>query len=154
MLQGPAPSGTDVYFSFVAAAGNYVGNYPPGYMMDVTANVAGLVNNVGVAANPVLRDMGKTIKASVLSGQNLGTPGFFREVQVLIPTTVASATASTNNGVIGQLPGQLPVVGNAGDAGYATFYIPIVMDGVVASNAAATAPLAVSAAGLMVGEQL
>jgi hypothetical protein len=154
MLQGPAATGADVYFNFVAGPGNFVGNYPPGEMVDATLNVAGLIANVGVATTPVMRDMGKTIKASVVSGPDVGTPGFFREVQLLIPSTVAFPTSASNNGVIGQLPGQLPAVGNTGDAGYATFYIPIVVDGVVASNALGTAPLVISAAGLMVGEQL
>jgi hypothetical protein len=158
MLSGPNTTNTLTYFSFVASPGNYVGNYTPGVMVDATANVAGLLNTYGVTGAPVLRDMGKTIKATVVTSGNVpnttATPGFFREVQVLVPSTVQFPTSSTNNGVIGQLPGSLPSAGNAGDAGYATFYIPIVVGGVVASNATGGAPLAISAAGLMVGEQL
>jgi hypothetical protein len=156
ILAGPTPTGTDVYFTFVAGSGNYVGNYPPGSMVDATSNVAGLLTAVtGAAVVPLMRDMGKTVKASVVASTFVGTPGFFREVQVLVPSIVASATSSSANGVIGQLPGSLPAPGgNAGDAGYATFYIPIVVSGVVASTAAAVpVALTVSSAGIKIGEQ-
>ena len=158
MLQGPSPAVPNTYFTFVAGPGNYVGNYPPGAMVDASANVNALLLNVTGAevSAPVLRDMGKTIKTSVVASTFVGTPGFFREVQVLIPSIVEFPTSATASGVIGQLPGSLPAPGgNAGDAGYATFYLPIVVGGVVASTAEAVrVPLAVSAAGLKVGEQL
>jgi len=147
----PYTTGTsETYFSFVAGPGNYVGNYPPGTMLDVTAIVT-LLTPTGTLA--VMRDMGKTIKASVSAGSALGTPGFFRQVQIIVPSIVVNPLSQTNNGVIGSLPGTLPT-GNSGDGGYATFYIPIIVGGVVASDATGLAPLAISAAGIAVGEQL
>ncbi len=142
-----ATSGTQLY-SFIAgpgatgslanalvAQGNYVGNYPPGYLVPAVT-IAQLQQGVqgGILA-PVLRDMGKTIRASLSSdtaGTTLGTPGFWRAVQVLNPVTVASATAQTNFGVTGQAPGNRPTFnsGNVGDSGYNTYYIPIAVDGV------------------------
>jgi hypothetical protein len=148
------------YFTFVSGPGNYVGNYPPGWMVEAGANVAGLLNAYGATVNnTVLRDMGKTIKASVATNAAgaapLGTPGFFREVQLLVPSVSATPLTATNNGVIGQLPGSLPAGGNSGDGGYATFYIPIVVSGVVAGTAASPSlPLTIAPAGIKVGEQL
>ena len=48
------------YFVFVATSGNYVGNYPPGYMKSVA---------IPVGKGPLVRDMGKTIKAVAVSAQ-------------------------------------------------------------------------------------
>lgn len=161
MLQGPDPATALTYFTFVSGPGNYVGNYPPGVVRDASADVNGLLSAVTGASvtAPILRDMGKTIKATVANSGNIpnttATPGFFREVQVLIPSTVANATAVTNFGVIGAQAGSLPFPGgNAGDGGYATFYIPIIVGGMVASIANGSGPLTVSPAGLMIGEQL
>ena len=148
LVTGPSPATVLSYFVLVADASNYVGNYPPGVMLDASAQVVGLVaiagNGGSTAPAPVLRDMGKTIKATV---GLTGTPGFFRAVQIISPSTVASATSSSNYGVIGSSGGFLPA-GNAGDFGYATYYIPIVVGGVVASG------VALSAAGVTLGEQL
>ena len=155
----PYTTGTsETYFSFVAGPGNYVGNYPPGTMQDSSSSIPLLPGFPSGGTGVVLRDMGKTIKASVstaagVSPALLGTPGFFRQVQIIVPSIVASPLSQTNNGVIGSLPGTLPT-GNAGDGGYATFYIPIIVGGVVASNAAGNAALAIIAAGIRVGEQL
>ena len=108
--------------------------------------------------------MGKTIFAAVGAGVTPtagSTPGFFREVQVITPSTVATPTSVTNFGVgappvvLGGTgaPGTSPA-GNVGDAGYNTFYIPIIVGGVVASAAGGASPLVVSAAGIKIGEQL
>jgi hypothetical protein len=81
--------------------------------------------------------MGKTIKCapsttSAAPASN-ATSGFFREVQLISPVTIASATASSNFGVIGTAAQSIPS-GNIGDAGYGTFYIPIIIDGTIAST--------------------
>ncbi len=141
------------YYVFVAGAGNYVGNYPPGYMVASTPIVP---------TGAVLRDMGKTIQAGVSAdnGSTVGAPGFFRAVQIITPVVVPSATSSTTFGVgAGMngtgLPGQLPSGGNAGDDGYNTYYIPISVGGVVAATSGSNSnPLTVSVAGIRVGEQL
>jgi hypothetical protein len=127
----------DNLYVFVAGAGNYVGNYPPGYMVKGSAAMVGFQGNAPIT-NVIMRDMGKTIIASVSTngGVSVGTPGAFRQVQVLQPVIVASPTASTNFGVQGSVPGTLPGGGNAGDNGYNTFYIPEVLDGVLASTGA------------------
>jgi hypothetical protein len=155
----------DQLFVMIPGSGNYVGNYPnspfgqfPGYVVQQT--------NVNSLTNAVYRDMGKTIYCSVgttsAAPTSAARPGYFREVQILVPSLVANPLSVTNFGVGGSgaltvwgtgLPGTLPAGGNAGDAGYATFYIPIVVGGVVASNDTGTA-LVVSDAGLRIGEQL
>jgi hypothetical protein len=120
-----ALTASSTLYVFVAGTGNYVGNYPPGTMVPVTTNA--------FFGSPILRDMGKTITAAV-SG---GTVGTFRQVQLLNPVAVASATSASNFGVNGSVPGFLPSFvagGNAGDDGYNTFYIPIASGGVIASG--------------------
>ena len=135
-LQAPI---NNCYYTFVATSGNYVGNYPPGYMQqaaEVPANKGDLI-----------RDMGKTIKAvNVQTGGTLSanaTPGFFREIQFISPVTVASATASSTFGVgVGSAGAQtLPSAGNVGDTGYGTYYIPIIIDGTIASDGTTVATL-------------
>jgi len=92
-----------------------------------------------VGQGSLIRDMGKTIKAvNVQSAGTLNagaTPGFFREVQMISPVTIASATASSTFGVgVGSQGAQtLPSAGNVGDTGYGTYYIPIIIDGTIAS---------------------
>ena len=126
-------------YTFVAGSGNYVGNYPPGYLVDATLpSLTGLV----------LRDLGKTIKAGYSgqgTGTDVGSAGFWRAVQVISPVAVASPTASSTFGVgvAGQgaadgVPQGLPSGGNAGDAGYGTFYLPIVVGGVIAEGVTAS----------------
>jgi hypothetical protein len=92
--------------------------------------------------------MGKTIKAGISAagtGLDTGSAGFFREVQVIAPTAVPFATSSTTFGVGvtgvgagGGVPGSLPAAGNPGDFGYSTYYIPIVVGGVIAAGASAS----------------
>ena len=132
ILQAPT---NDCYYVFVAGSGNYVGNYPPGYMQLAAANP------VSIGQGTLIRDMGKTIQApiSANSGSTFGTYGFFREVQLLntAAMSVSSATASVTFGVgTAASAGQTQPAGNVGDDGYGTYYIPIVVDGVLASTAA------------------
>ena len=139
-------------YVFIPTSANYVGNYPPGFM--VAASVAGTFLPNPLPTGTILRDTGKTIKAVTSSTTTAPTDltsyaGFFREVQLISPVTVASATASSTFGVgvgaagAGAAPGSYPP-GNAGDDGYGTFYIPIVVDGVVASQNSTTTTTAVS----------
>jgi hypothetical protein len=90
-------SGTQPFFDFYPTTTNYVGNYPPGFMVANSLNIGTL------GAGAILRDMGKTIKADV-SGA-LGSFGYFREVQVLVPTTFAEGClggiSGNTGGVIG-----------------------------------------------------
>jgi hypothetical protein len=150
-LAVPSSPGSNLYV-FVAGAGNYVGNYPGTTGFVVTATTAG-VTFPSTITNAVLRDMGKTIKAVVSNSTSSisstsATPGYFREVQLLLPSTAATGTTfGVGYGSVGagNLPGLLPA-GNAGDDGYGTFYLPIVVGGVVASDATGANPLTNAAA--------
>jgi hypothetical protein len=128
-----APTNQNCYYTFIPTSGNYVGNYPPGYVFSVPADAF----EAFPALNTLLiRDMGKTIKCPASATSAVPAPGatsgFFREVQLISPVTIASATASSNFGVIGTAAQSIPS-GNVGDAGYGTFYIPIIIDGTIAS---------------------
>ena len=150
-------------YVFIAGSGNYVGNYPAngtGWMVPFTVAGAGITNASGAvvfSGDVYARDMGKTITAAVGSSATTApttsTPGAFRQVQVLFPTTVASATAASSFGVQGQVPGTF-TSGNAGDDGYNTFYIPEVLGGVLASNAGGTAVVTQPTVTLAVDGQL
>jgi hypothetical protein len=163
-LSVPTGNAADNLYVLIAGDGNYVGNYPPGYMVNLTTLGLGVATG---CANLVLRDMGKTIKARVssaapaVSGTTFGTPGFFRAVQFITPVTVATNTSATTFGVGGGdvsacgLGGtgaaQSITAGNPSDFGYGTFYIPIVNEGIVASDATTGAPINVPAAPLNLG---
>jgi hypothetical protein len=147
LLQAPV---NNCYYTFVAGSGNYVGNYPPGYMVLADASIA---TAAAVSPGLLIRDMGKTIKApiGVLANTPIlnpaATEGFFREVQLINPVAAVSATGSTTfgvgNGVAGgAAAGTLPSAGNAGSDGYGTFYIPIVIDGTLATSAGTQATIA------------
>ena len=138
-------AGTDLdqLYVLVPGSGNYVGNYPnspystaPGYMVKASAAVVG-AGTVGSGA-AVIRDMGKTVFAviSTDSGATVGNPGYFRAVQVINPVSVATPTSPSNFGVNGSVPNTLPSAGNSGDMGYNTFYVPIVVNGILPANAA------------------
>jgi hypothetical protein len=89
------------------------GNYP-GSVAAIDAGTAAAVANMTLGSNVyLLRDMGKTIKATV-SGQSV--PTFFREVQVLNPVSYVSTA-----GVAG------PDYNNL--SAYFTFYVPVAMPG-------------------------
>lgn len=121
-LQAPTDP---IYYIFIAGSGNYVGNYPPGYMM-VARNATPLAQQ-----GYLIRDMGKTIRASI-TPYSQTSPGYFRAVQLIKPVAAVSATASTNFGVDGTVPSSIGP-GNVGDTGYRTYYLPISVDGTLAS---------------------
>ena len=154
-IAGGGATGTNA--ASVEAQGNYLGNYPPGFLVagPTTTNLAD--PSQGGVINQVIRDMGKTIKARLAAdatGAQLGAPGFWREIQVLSPVTIATATASSNYGVTGQAPGNRPAYlsGNTGDGGYNTYYIPIVVGGVAPGNANGVGTLSLTNASLVAGD--
>jgi hypothetical protein len=134
LLQAPTTAGC--YYNFVSGPGNYVGNYPPGYMVAAEAAIAA----AAAAQSLLIRDMGKTIKAPIGTSVT-ATEGFFREVQLIAPVASVSATGSTTfgvgSGVAGGAAGTVPA-GNTGFDGYGTFYIPIVIDGTLATSDGST----------------
>jgi hypothetical protein len=77
-----ADDSVPVYFQFNPEGGNYVGNYMPGTMTDVTSTIVAAINAM---ESPVLRDLGKTFKSVVVDGQSAadGQVAFFRQVQLL-----------------------------------------------------------------------
>lgn len=119
-------------FQFRPAPGNYVGTYPPGYMLDVATELNGLLANY--SSGKVLRDMGKTIKAVINTTLpvDLSTgAGFFREYQVLVPGVASlNGVAGATSGVIGGPPAGGNVVPY-----YYTVYVPVVVNGMLAVGA-------------------
>ena len=137
-LQAPA---NQCYYIFVSGAGSVTGNYPgtltSGYMM--------LAESIPTPSQGyILRDMGKTIRAALSVGANsnflqpIANTGFFRAVQLITPVAAVAPTGSTTFGVgtnsLGA--GNLISAGNVGDAGYGTYYVPIVIDGALATDGA------------------
>jgi hypothetical protein len=148
-----APTTSGCYYVFVAGSGNYVGNYPPGYMV--------VVSGVPEGKGTLIRDMGKTIKAPIADAVTgvLGvnaTSGFFREIQFIDPQPAVGPTGSTTFGVgTGSLgAGSLPSAGNAGDAGYGTYYLAIVVDGTLATSAGTAGSIATVASPYLFGGQM
>jgi len=132
LLQAPT---NNCYYNFVADSSNYVGNYPPGYMQSVAVNP---VSSQATPALILIRDMGKTIKAPIgVSGvlSASATSGFFREIQLINPVAAVSATGSSTFGVGINSAGAGP---NPGFDGYGTYYIPIVIDGTLATSDGST----------------
>lgn len=128
----------DVFYVLEANPDNYVGNYPPGNMINL--NDLGLDQLPATLPGCVLRDMGKTVKARVTTGSVVGsTAGFFRAVQIIQPLNLVRQTFGVGGGAS---PSYMAGTGsplslgpgNTGDKGYGTFYIPIVVDGVIASD--------------------
>lgn len=129
-------------FEFINDSGNYVGNYPPGYVLPASAALVLAIQQASQAAGGpdafVLRDMGKTIYASYGATNAAQDPrlqpstanfGYFRQVQLLRPTAIVAnnfigGIGGSNFGVLG---GQ-NVPDNYTD--FMTFYIPVSVAGV------------------------
>jgi hypothetical protein len=148
---------TSPVFEFVPTQGNYVGNYPPGYMISGSlalnqeiVNVAAIAGSTG---NVVLRDMGKTIQAPYVvdgtaapSGASIPT-GFFRQVQLIVPSAIDIGTAG--KGYIGGTGGStFGVRGGPQNpdvyTNYLTFYIPVSVAGVEATGVVSTGAFALA----------
>lgn len=119
---------------FIPTSGNYVGNYPPGYVVPASATslasvlVAARVNQTQF----LLRDMGKTIYCPYAAtvGGTQTTSGFFRGYQLLALSPI-SATYGFIGGVNGNNFGVVgPSTSTSGTSTYCTFYLPTVIGGV------------------------
>jgi len=145
----------DLFYVLQTDSSNYVGNYPPGNMITLTDLALDQLPNI---TGCVLRDMGKTVKARVTDGTNVGqAAGFFRAVQIIQPLNLVPKTFGVGGGAATSfMAGSgLPLSlgpGNTGDKGYGTFYIPIVVDGVIASYAATNVPLVPVNVSMIAGE--
>lgn len=123
---------TSSALDFVPTAGNYVGNYPPGYMVSAAATglQTALSNAKQVAGGQFLvRDMGKTIFAPFNSAT--GDMGYFREYQLLVVSPIGATqgflggVGGNNFGVVGPANATAP-----GTSTYCTFYLPVAVGGV------------------------
>ena len=120
---------------FIPTNGNYVGNYPPGYV--VPGTVTGLSSAIDDALNGagqgVVRDMGKTIFCSYSAtvGGALTQSGFFRQYQLLMVKPITNSqgfiggVSGNNFGVVGPANATTP-----GTSTYVTFYLPTLVAGV------------------------
>lgn len=128
---------------FVPSSANVVGNYPPGFMIAAQASTQAAIQSITSGRSQVvcvLRDMGKVVYAPLAAnlaaaqaGTASGTSGYFRQVQLLLPQPITNT-----QGFIGGASGNLfGVQGGAGSvyAAYLTFYLPVVIGGVLASPA-------------------
>lgn len=122
---------------FIPTSGNYVGNYPPGYL--VPGSQTGLQTAISQAITgnapgaEIIRDMGKTIFAPFTTtvGGNFTGYGFFRQYQVLmvkpivVPPGFLGGTGGNTFGVVGP-----SVATSPGTSTYCTFYLPVSVQGV------------------------
>ena len=131
-------------YEFYNDGSNYVGNYPPGYVLPASNALCTQIvaaSSVGGVATPqglVLRDMGKTIYASYGATNTASDPrlapstanfGYFRQVQLLKPSAIVANNfiGGTNGSTFGVLGAPLnpdPYTD------YLTFYIPVTVAGV------------------------
>ena len=144
---------TSSALDFVPTSGNYVGNYPPGYVVPATQTglSTALANAKALGGQAVLRDMGKTIfcpyVATVGAALTAAPSGFFREYQLLMVNPIGAVQGflggpfGSNFGVVGPSNATLP-----GSSTYATFYLPSMVAGV--GSAQGTLPVESVQAGL------
>jgi hypothetical protein len=129
-----AANNTTHVYEFNSTSGNGNVNYPPGFMSVSSAALRTAIDQAvhaaGGAANLLLRDMGKTIRAPVTS--LTGDIGYFRQVQLVNPSAMtvaqnfAGGSAGNRFGVLGA-----PATPNA-LTNYLVFYVPIAVAGVSA----------------------
>lgn len=124
---------------FIPTSDNYVGNYPPGFVIPAQAATVAAIKTAAVGLSsslPLVRDMGKTIfaptatsLANAQAGTGDGNNGYFRQVQVLVPQAINS-TQGYMGGVSGSVFG---VVGGSptSTSSYLTVYVPAAVAGVL-----------------------
>jgi hypothetical protein len=142
-----SPASQITIYEFYNDGSNYVGNYPPGYVLPASNALCTQIvaaSSVGGVATPqglVLRDMGKTIYASYgalnTSADPRNTPstvsyGYFRQVQLLKPTAIGFGTGNQIiGGTSGSNFGVLGAQNNPDNyTDFLTFYIPVTVAGV------------------------
>lgn len=135
---------TSSALDFVPATGNYVGNYPPGYVVPGSqTGLSTILTNYASQTGTVVRDMGKTIfcpYAATVNGTQTYS-GFFRQYQLLVtsPITISQGCIGgvngNNFGVVGPANATVP-----GTSTYVTFYLPTFVAGVGAANGGGLVP--------------
>jgi hypothetical protein len=146
---GSASTVASTALDFIPTSGNYVGNYPPGFL--VNGSNTGLSTSISDAISgntggaQIVRDMGKTIFAPFATSVGNGLAGtftgygYFRQYQVLMvkPITAAQGFLGGVNGntfgVVGPAPATAP-----GTSTYVTFYLPVSVQGVGAPASSGT----------------
>jgi hypothetical protein len=150
--QSTGTSIANAAYVFIPDSGNYVGNYPPGFVVPANSPdtqsiydslvrldtvAAGLPSNLNNNLNSdqgtfILRDTGKTIYAPIYKNfsSDTGKKAYFREVQVLIPQPIVSS-----QGFLGGVNGNVfGVYGSSPQyALYATIYLPTNVAGVLSN---------------------
>jgi hypothetical protein len=138
-----SPSNTIIY-EFIPT-GICTGNYPQGYMelaspALITA-IQEIVNSNGGTSCFILRDMGKTMYAPISNATN-ALFAYFRLVQLICPKAIPFSGVY-NNQLGGPNGSKYGIFGAPAtpDAytNYTTFYIPIIVGGIGAPNAAGVA---------------
>ena len=129
-------SGASTYYELQGA--NIPGNYPGSAGFVVAIGSGALLTTLQtMPANTILRDMGKTIRAPV--GSLSGAVGYFRQMQVLLPTAITNAqgfiggAAGNNFGVTGAPAAALNAASDPYTS-YLTVYLPVTANGVFAGN--------------------
>lgn len=140
---GNASGLIDAAYDFIPTNGNYVGNYPPGFVTQAsnTSLFAALKAAEKSTGTSVVRDMGKTIYAPVSSTKSIddltGDAGYFREYQLLRVNPIKPANPGFLGGSTGSTFGVVGQGVSSGDGSpllYATFYVPVVVNGVYAGT--------------------
>lgn len=130
-LTAPADEYLSYAVEFVPTSGNYVGNYPPGYVQSLpAATVTYFRQQIAGSSGPsLLRDMGKTIFAPF--GNQSGAPAqYWRQVQLIFPKPI-NATQGFMGGIGGSTFGVsgAPYTPDA-YTNYLTFYVPQTVAGI------------------------
>jgi hypothetical protein len=133
------PVASSSMYTFTPASANVVGNYPPGTLALVSGDVQLAIDVALTKDTCVMRDMGKTIYAPI----STGTSGYFRQVQVLFPEALPAG------GFIGGINGsKFGVSGISAGNNFLVVYVPVAVNGIVASDVAFPAPEVTSAGSL------
>jgi hypothetical protein len=135
-------------YDFVPTNGNYVGNYPPGYMcLPTETGLSSAITDASTNSGQlILRDMGKTIFApyalngTVANGNagNFDSYGYYRQYQLLIVNPISTTqgflggVGGNTFGVVGPAPATVP-----GTSTYITVYLPVSVQGVGNSGSVA-----------------
>lgn len=128
---------------FIPTPGNYVGNYPPGFLT-IAANTQlfrAIQETLLAPGQYILRDMGKTIFApyaeSVSNGQQdiFKDYGYYRQYQFLKvnPITGSQGFFGGPNGSTFGVLGPSSLVPPSSST-YLTFYLPVTVTGVLGSG--------------------
>jgi hypothetical protein len=136
-----SPSSQITIYEFYNDGSNYVGNYPPGYVLPASNGLCSTIAAQGSSSSLILRDMGKTIYAAYGALNTAADPratpstvsyGYFRQVQLLKPTAIGFGTANQIiGGTSGSNFGVLGAQNNPDNyTDFLTFYIPVTVAGV------------------------